>query len=141
MARNLAPPKTPAGMVPIALVILLVYALLGADYVIVRFQLGNADWPSVMQALPLEALWLKVVYALAIWLGVAAAFFLLIRDNASVLLFFATTAMGIALSAALYAAVAPALILPLPALLAVLVILPAFGWVYSRALNRNSVLH
>ncbi len=141
MARNLAPPKPPAGMVPIALVLLLVYALLGADYVVVRFQLGGADLPSIMQALPLGALWLKVVYALAVWLGVVAAFFLMIRDNASVLLFFATTAMGVALAAALYAAPAPLLPVPLPALLAVLVILPAFGWIYSRALNRNSVLH
>lgn len=141
MARNLAPPATPSGLVPIALVLLLFHALLGADYVVTRFDLGSPEWPSIMQALPLEALWLKVVYALAVWLGFAAAFFLVIRDNASVLLFFATTVAGVALAAALYATPAPELIIPLPGLLGAMIVVPLLAWIYTRALNRNGVLH
>lgn len=141
MARNLAPPPTPSGLVTIALILFVLHALLGADYVITRFQLGAEHWPSVMRFLPLEALWLKVVWAMAVWLGVAAAFFLLIRDNASVLLFFATTVCGIALAAALYATPAPGLIVPLPGLLGAMIIVPGLAWIYARALNRNGALH
>ena len=141
MARNLTPPTTPSGLVPIAVILVLFHAILGADYVVTRFALGSADWPSVMQMLPLDALWLKVIWAMAVWLGVAAAFFLLIRDNASVLLFFATTLCGIALAATLYAAPAPGLIVPLPGLLGAMVIVPGLAWIYARALNRNGVLH
>jgi hypothetical protein len=141
MARNLAPPPTPTALVPIALVLLLLHAILGADYIIERFQLGNPEWPGVMRYLPLEGLWQKVVYALAVWLGFAAAFFLVIRDNASVLLFFATTVAGVALAAALYATPAPGLFIPLPGLLGAMVIVPLLAWIYARALNRNGVLH
>lgn len=141
MARNISPVPTPAALFPIALILLIFHGLLGADYVIQRFQLGQADWPGVMRTLPLEALWQKVVWALAVWLGLAAAFFLMIRDNASVLLFFAATASGVALAVGLYAAQAPDLMIPIQGLLAAMVIAPGWGWIYARALNRNGVLH
>ena len=141
MSRNLAPPPTPASLVPISLVLLLFFGVLGADYVIERFQLGSSDWPGLMRTLPLDALWLKVVWALSVWLGVAAAFFLLMRDNASVLLFFATGVAAIALAAGLYATPPAATSIPLNPLLAVMVIVPGLGWIYARALNRNNLLH
>jgi len=141
MARNLAPPRTPASLVPLALLLLIFHGLLGADYVIERFALGDANWPGLMRHLPLDALWLQVVWAMGVWLGVAAAFFLMIRDNASVLLFFATTLAMIAVAAVLYSAQIPALMIPVPALLAILVIVPLFGWIFARALNRNGHLH
>lgn len=141
MVRNLTQPRTPGAMVPIALLLLLFHALLGADYVIERFQLGSPEWPAVMRYLPLDALWLRVVWALGVWLGFAAAFFLMLRDNASVLLFFAAMVAGLALAAALYAVPAPGLLVPVQAVLAALVVVPGFGWVYARTLNRKGVLH
>ena len=130
MARNLAPPRAPASLVPLALLLLIFHGLLGADYVIERFALGGESWPGLMRLLPLGALWLQVVWALGVWLGVAAAFFLTIRDNASVLI-----------AAVLYTAQIPTLVVPVPALLAVLVIVPLLGWIYARALNCNGHLH
>ena len=103
MPTNLAPPSAPASLVPLALLLLIFHGLLGADYVIERFALGGESWPGLMRLLPLGALWLQVVWALGVWLGVAAAFFLTIRDNASVLLFFAATLAQGALSATLLA--------------------------------------
>lgn len=141
MARNLAPPRAPASLVPLALLLLIFHGLLGADYVIERFALGGESWPGLMRLLPLDALWLKVVWALGVWLGVAAAFFLTIRDNASVLLFFAATLAMVVIAAVLFSAQIPTLVVPVPALLAVLVIMPLLGWIYARALNRNGHLH
>lgn len=141
MARNIIPVSVPATMVPIALVLLTFHAILGVDYLFERFQLGASDWPAVMRHMPLEALWLRVVWALAVWLGFAASFFLMLRDNASVLLFFGALVSGGALATGLFAAPAPAQAIPLPAVVAALVILPAFGWVYARTLNRKGVLH
>ncbi|PVH30594.1 hypothetical protein [Pararhodobacter oceanensis] len=141
MARNLAPPPTPATLVPISLVLLLFFGILGADYILERFALGDPDWPALMRTLPLEAVWLKVAWAMTVWLGVAAAFFLLIRDNASVLLFFAAMIAALVLSAGLYATPAAATALPMGAVLATLVIVPGLGWIYARALNRKHLLH
>ena len=141
MVRNITPPRTPAILFPIALILLLLHAVLGADYLIQRFQLEVSGWPDLMRHLPLDELWLRVIWALSVWLGVAASFFLLLRDNASVLLFFAATVAGLALASGLYTAQAPGLPVPLTVLLAAMVIVPAFGWIYARALNRRDVLH
>lgn len=141
MARNIIPARTPAAMVPITMIFLILHGILGADYVIARFQLGAPGWPGLISVLPLVALWLKVAWAMGVWLGLAAAVFLLLRDNASVLLFFAALVSNLALVAGLIAAQAPGLIVPLPVLLAALVVVPALGWMYSRALNRKGVLH
>ena len=143
MARTHAP--APAHLMPVAALLLLWQALMAADSVVTRFALGQVDWPQIMANLPLDALWLKVAWSLAVWLGFAAAFFLLIRDNASVLLFFASGAAGLALAGGLIlaGASAPALPLhePLSLLLAALVVVPFLAWLYARALNRGDVLH
>lgn len=143
MAHPTAP--APSHLFPVALLLLLWHGVLAADYVIDRFALGSADWPALMAALPLDALWLRVVWALGVWLGLAAAFFLALRDDASVLLFFAAAGAEAALVAGLMSAgaAAPDLPLPLPlnALLAALVLVPLLGWIYARALNRAGALH
>lgn len=132
MARPTAP--APAHLLPIALMLLIWHGLLGADYVIARFGLGQPDWPSLMPGLPLGAIWLQVAWSLGVWLGVAAALFLALRDDASVLLFFAAAVAELALAVGLFPAVAPAL-------LVALVLVPLLGWFYARALNRRGVLH
>ncbi|MCB1388725.1 MAG: hypothetical protein H6898_17235 [Rhodobacter sp.] len=141
MARPTAP--APAHLLPFALLLLIWHGLLGADYVIQRFALGADDWPALMPLMPLDAMWLQVTWALGVWLGVAAAAFLALRDDASVLLFFAAAAFELAMSVGVYLAAPPVTMLPvpLPLLLGLLVLVPLFGWLYARALNRRGVLH
>lgn len=133
--------QAPAHLIPLALLLLAWHGLLSADYVVQRFALGTEATPALMRFVPLDALWLKVVWALSVWLGLVAALFLLLRDNASVLLFFAAAACAAAAAVGLYDAPAPGLIVPLQALLAAMVVIPLFGWIYARALNRADVLH
>ena len=64
MARTHAP--APAHLMPVAALLLLWQALLAADYVGTRFALGQVDWPQIMANLPLDALWLKVAWSLAV---------------------------------------------------------------------------
>jgi len=132
MARSTTP--APAHLVPVALILLIWHGLLGADYVIARFGLGQADWPALMATLPLGAIWLQVAWGLGVWLGVAAALFLALKDDASVLLFFAAAMAEVVLAVPLFGAVPPAL-------LAALVLVPLAGWFYARALNRRGALH
>lgn len=143
MARTTTP--APAHLTPVALVLLLWQGLLAADYIVTRFVLGQPGWPQIMANLPLDTLWMRVCWALAVWLGFAAAFFLTIRDNASVLLFFAAAvaAGAVAVGLTLAGATAPGLPLsvPLNLLLAVQILVPLLGWLYARALNRTAVLH
>ncbi|GAB4259096.1 MAG: hypothetical protein Kow0013_01510 [Pararhodobacter sp.] len=138
MARSTTP--APAALTPIALILLLWHAGFAADYVVTRFGLGEG-LPGIMHLLPLSALWLKVAWAMAVWLGFGAAFFLVLRDNASVILFFAAAVAALVVTVGLYPQAMPALPVPLLALCVPMVVLPAFGWVYARALNRNGVLH
>lgn len=138
MARIL--PPAPPSALPAALLLLGWHALLAADYVITRFQLGAPGWPVLMASLPLDALWLRVVWALGVWLGFGAAFFLLIRDNAAVLLFFAAGASFAALAVGLVMGAPPVIFVPLPALLALLVLVPMAGWLYVRRLNQRGLL-
>ncbi len=141
MARPTAP--APAHLLPFALLLLLWHGLLGADYVIERFDYGAEGWPALMALMPLDALWLRVVWAMGVWLGVAAALFLMLRDDASVLLFFAAAAAQVALALGLILNAPPVLLLPvpLPAVLAALVVVPLVGWLYARTQNRHGVLH
>ena len=141
MAQPTAP--APSHLLFVALLLLLWHGLLGADYVIDRFALGQPDWPAVMSAIPLDALWLRVVWALGVWLGVAAAIFLALKDDASVLLFFAAAAAEAALAVGLTLNAPPVLLLPLPlpALLGLLIAVPLLGWLYARTLNRAGALH
>lgn len=140
MARTLSPP--PLHLMPVALALLLWQGLLAADYTITRFALGEAGWPVLMAGLPMEALWLRVTWALGVWLGVGAAGFLVLRDNASVLLFFGS-ALGFALAGAgMILSAQPVLLLPLPlpAIVATVVLLPLAGWIFARGLNKRGVL-
>jgi hypothetical protein len=139
MAHSTTP--APSHLLPVALVLLIWNGLLGADYAITRFDLGQPDWPALMAAMPLDALWLKVAWALGTWLGFAAAFFLALRDNASVLLFFASAVAFIAAAAGTYAIPAAGVALPLTPILAALVLVPLLGWLYARTQNRRGVLH
>ncbi|MCW1934418.1 hypothetical protein [Pararhodobacter zhoushanensis] len=141
MAQPTAP--APSHLIFVALLLLLWHGVLGADYVIERFALGEPGWPALMSALPLDALWMRVVWALGVWLGVAAALFLALKDDASVLLFFAAAAANVALAVGLILNAPPVLLLPLPlpALLGLLVVVPLMGWLYARTLNRAGVLH
>ena len=135
MARAPAPPH----LTIVALLLLVWHGLLAVDYVVDRFALGAPGWPALMAQLPLDAVWLQVVWSMGVWLGLVAALFLLLRDNASVLLFFAGAASMAALAVGLLLSAPPVLLLPvpLPALLAVLVLVPGAGWVYARAMNRR----
>lgn len=130
----------PTGLIPIALVLLLWHGVLGADYVVDHFHLGAPEWPGIARLLPLDALWLQVVWAMCVWLGFGAAFFLLIRDNASVLLFFATAVAALVVAAGTYLAIGTAISVLQYVLLGALFILPVFGWIFSRALNQNGQL-
>lgn len=141
MARPTAP--APSHLALVATLLLIWHALLGADYVIARFTLGAEGWPSLMPLMPLDALWLQVVWAMGVWLGFAAALFLALRDDASVLLFFAAAVCEIALAVGLLLSAPPVLLLPLPLwlILGLLILLPLGGWLYARTQNRAGVLH
>ncbi|MCB1395701.1 MAG: hypothetical protein KDJ98_06920 [Rhodobacteraceae bacterium] len=139
MARTTVP--APSHLVPLALLLLIWHGALGADYVIERFSLGQPGWPALMAAMPLDSLWLQVAWAMGVWLGFGAAFFLVLRDDASVLLFFAAALAFAAVAAGTYAIPAAGVALPLPAVLAALVLVPVLGWLYARTLNRRGVLH
>lgn len=140
MARIQTPP--PFHLLPVALALLLWQGLLAADYTITRYAMGEDGWPALMALVPMDALWLRVIWALGVWLGFGAAFFLVLRDNASVLLFFAAAVAFAVAGAGMIQTAPPVLLLPLPlpAIVATLVLLPLAGWLYARGLNRRGVL-
>ncbi|MCA2012808.1 hypothetical protein LCM17_15025 [Cereibacter sphaeroides] len=141
MAQPTAP--APSHLPLVAAILLIWHALLGADYVIQRFSLGEEGWPALMPLMPLDAVWLQVVWAMGVWLGFVAAVFLALKDDASVLLFFAAAASMVALSVGVVLSAPPVLLLPAPLwlILGLLVLLPLGGWLYARTLNRAGVLH
>ena len=126
---------------PIALVLLIWHAGLGADYVVARFAMDMPGWPAIMPALPLSALWLTVAWSMAVWLGALAALFLILRDNASVLLFFAAAVAQLAVTVGLRGADGAVFGLPIPAFTALCILPPLAGWIYARTLNRRGLLH
>lgn len=136
----------PWHLLPVALLLVLWHAALGFDYLNERFHLV-ADAPALMAALPLDALWLKVVWAMAVWLGLLGAVFLLLADDASVLLIFAAAVAMLAVLGAFAAAgVTVALAGPLAVpgwhgMVAALALVPTLGWLYARGQKRRGVLH
>lgn len=137
----------PWHLLPVALVLVLWHGALAFDYLNLRFGLFTAAAPTLMADLPLEALWLKVAWAMAVWLGFLAALFLLISDDASVLLMFAAavamllTLAGIAGETGAAAISGPLGALGWPGLAAGLALVPLLGWLYARWLKRQGVLH
>ncbi|MFN3953186.1 MAG: hypothetical protein ACK4LQ_01950 [Pararhodobacter sp.] len=131
----------------VAVMLVLWHAALALDYVNLRFSLG-LDLPQLLALLPLDALWARVAFTMAVWLGLAGAVFMLFGDDAAVLLLFAA-ALGALIGLAggglpgglalvpVVVPVAGALQVPV----AVLVLVPALGWFYARALKRAGALH
>ena len=128
-------PAFPAPMLPLIAALLVIWHLgLAADYLNVRF-LWAADLPGVTGALALPQLWATVGWGLAVWLGLAGAIFLALRDDAGVLILFAA-AVGAAMGAAgdwLAGGAGAILGLPRLAVLAALVVVPCAGYIYARA--------
>lgn len=138
MVRTTTP--APSHLRLVALILLVWHGILGADYIVERFALGQPGWPALMAALPLDALWLKVAWALGTWLGFGAAFFLMLRDNASVLLFFGAAVAFAATAVGTFAIPASGVAVPLAPILAALILVPLLGWLYARTLNRRGAL-
>lgn len=136
----------PWHFLPVALLLVLWHGALAFDYLNLWFELF-APAPAVMPALPLEALWLKVGWAMAVWLGLLAAVFLLFRDDASVLLLFAAavamlaTLVGVIASGGAVALSGPLAALGWPGLVACLALVPLLGWLYARWQKRRGALH
>jgi len=136
----------PWHLLPVALLLVLWHGALGFDYLNARFDLFAAS-PVLMEALPLSALWLKVVWGMAVWLGLLGAFFLLFGDDASVLLLFAAAVLMLAALAGIVLGGVPVVLagpLALPGwygLAAGLALVPLLGWLYARWQKRQGVLH
>lgn len=141
MARPTAP--APAHLLPLALILLIWHGLLGLDYVLQRFALAEPGWPALMPLMPLDTVWMQVAWAMGVWLGLIAALFLLLKDDASVLLFFAAAVAEIVVGAGMVLYAPPVLMLPVSPwlIVALLVAAPLIGWLYARAQNRHGVLH
>jgi len=128
-------------LMPVTLGLLLWHLLLGADYVNARLAI-DPGLPQLTLALELHTLWALVGWALAVWLGLGAALFMLWRDDASVLLLFAAAvSAGLAVAGDVLAGGAGALLgLPRVAVLAALVVVPMAGWLYARARHASGHL-
>jgi len=141
-----APSARPWHLLPVAVLLVLWHGALAFDYLNLRFSFF-ADVPALMPALPMEALWITVVWAMAVWLGLLGAFFLLISDDASVLLLFAAAVSMLATLAGIITSTAPVVMsgplaeLGWPGLAAGLALVPLLGWLYARWLKRRVVLH
>ncbi len=135
-------PKFPAPfLAPISWGVMLWFTALAADYLIHRLALIPA-WQGLTGALVLPDLVATVGWGLAVWLGFAAALFLLARDDACVLLFFAA-AVGSAFAVWgdwRAGAAAPILGLPRAVVLALVVLIPTAAWLYSRARHASGHL-
>ena len=126
----------------LAFLLLLWHAALAADYVIARFSLG-IDLPSIDPVLMAGPTWAQIAWALGVFLGLAAAIFAMMRDDAAVLLFFAAFAGVLVALIGVERAAPPETMLGFPryAVFAVLLVVPFIGWVYTRAMKRAHVLH
>jgi hypothetical protein len=140
MPQTTPPPRAP--LLPlISFALMLWHLALGADYLNGRFAL-TADAPQLMAALVLPQLWAIVAWGLAVWLGLAAAVFLLFRDDAAVLLLFAAavSALVAGVGDVLAGGAGDLLGLPRLAVLAALVVVPLLGWIYTRARHASGHL-
>ena len=139
--------KTDSAAVPghlgfLAFLFLIWHGALAVDYLLVRFPMG-LDLPSLQPAVEGAPGWARISWALGIWLGLIAAIFAMMRDDAAVLLFFAACiGMAVAVVGAELSS-PPELLFNLPrqAVYAALVLVPFFGWIYTRAMKRAAVLH
>jgi len=77
----------PAALTVLALVTTLAFGALAGDYLNLRFDL-RPDLPSIAMAADLSQVWARVGWLLAIWLGLAGALCLWVREDAAVLIFF-----------------------------------------------------
>lgn len=136
----------PWHLLPVALLLVLWHGALAFDYINARFDLFVA-LPRLMDSLPLPDLWMKVVWAMAVWLGLLAGIFLLWSDDASVLLIFAASMAMVAAIAGILLAQGPVVLggvfalVGWPCLAAGLVLVPLLGWLYARWQKRCGVLH
>ncbi|KPQ06435.1 MAG: hypothetical protein HLUCCA12_10615 [Rhodobacteraceae bacterium HLUCCA12] len=136
----------PWHLLPVALCLVLWHGVLALDYVNARFDL-YPEFPGLMAGLPLTALWLKVVWGMAVWLGLLGAVFLVWGDDAAVLLLFAAAVAMLAAMIGLGPLEAPAALsgvaatAPWPLAPAALVAVPLLGWIYARGLKRRGRLH
>ncbi len=136
----------PWHLLPVALLLVLWHGALALDYLNLRFGLLPAA-PALLPTLPLDVLWLKVVWAMAVWLGLLGALFLLIGDDASVLLLFAAavsmlaTLAGVVTGGGVVTMAGPLAVLGGPGLAACLALVPLLGWLYARWQKRQGVLH
>ncbi len=132
----------PAHLALLAGLFLIWHGILAADYVIERFALA-VDVPSLDAIFFTTPVWARVGWAMGVWLGLVAAVFALMRDDAAVLLFF-TAFLGV-LAAVIGAEIAglPMEILGINryAVYAVLLLVPLIGWLYTRGMKRAGVLH
>ena len=141
MAQTLQPTRAP--LLPLVTAVLLLWHLvLGADYLNDRFAL-LAEAPQISAQLVLPQIWAVVGWGLAVWLGLAAALFMIWRDDASVLLLFAATVSAVLAVAGDVLAGGAGEILGLPRLLvlAVLIAMPLLGWLYARARHASGHLN
>ena len=136
----------PWHLLPVALLLVLWHGALAFDYLNLRFALFPGI-PSLFPALPLEAMWMKVVWAMAVWLGLLGAVFLLLSDDASVLLLFAAAGSMLAALAGVMTGAAPVAVTGVlaavgwPGLAVALALVPLAGWLYARGQKRRGVLH
>ncbi|HHX89035.1 MAG TPA: hypothetical protein GX700_04545 [Paracoccus sp.] len=136
----------PWHLLPVALLLVLWHGALAFDYLNLRFALFPGI-PPLFPALPLEAMWMKVVWAMAVWLGLLGAVFLLLSDDASVLLLFAAAASMLAALAGVMTGAAPVAVTGVlaavgwPGLAVALALVPLAGWLYARDQKRRDVLH
>jgi hypothetical protein len=131
----------PAHLGVLTILFLVWHLLLAIDYVIVRFDLAQLD-PSLDAVFTLAPGWAQVAWALGVWLGLIASLFMLFRDNAAVLVFFAAfVGMVVAVIGAERMAM-PVDFLGLPrfAVYALLIAVPLIGWLYTRTMKRARVL-
>lgn len=135
-------PLAKAPMLPVATLALFLWHLaLAADYANAKLALAEG-LPGLTAALVLPQLWAMVGWGLAVWLGLLAALFLLWRDDAAVLLLFAAAVAAVLAAAGDWAAggTAPLLGLPRPLVWAALILVPAAGWLYTRARHASGHL-
>lgn len=135
------PAATPAHLGLLA-GLLIWHALLAADYVIARLGLA-LDLPSLDPVFAALPGWVQIGWALGIWMGLAAAIFALIRDDAAVLLFFgAFLGMAVAVAGAELAGARGEIFgLNRLAVFLPLVLVPLLGWVYTRSAKRAGLLY
>ena len=125
----------------VALILILWHGALAADYLNLRFAFAP-EMPSILSLFPLGPLWAEIAWGAAVLLGLAGSLFLIVRDDAAVLILFAAAVAVLVALAGLWGLVPLELLLapPLLAVIPVLVLAPLVGWLYARMLKRQRAL-